>query len=260
MEFKKELEIMLEAAKAASLNIMEYYKKGFHVEIKDDNSPVTEADKTTDKLIREKLGKAFPTYSFLTEESLDDKSRLDNDYVFIVDPVDGTEDFVHHYDEFTCNIALSYKHEAVVGVIAVPCKNLIYYAVKGEGAYKLDLNTNELTKIHVNNKKTNLTALKSRFHAVAAEEEVYKKYKDIITTVIPVGSTCKACRIAEGTAELSYRLNKGTKEWDTAAFQILVEEAGGYVLTLDKKRMMYNREDVYNDTYIILNNLDNWLL
>ena len=106
MEFKKELEIMLEAAKAASLNIMEYYKKGFHVEIKDDNSPVTEADKTTDKLIREKLGKAFPTYAFLTEESLDDKSRLNNDYVFIVDPVDGTEDFVHHYDEFTCNIAL----------------------------------------------------------------------------------------------------------------------------------------------------------
>lgn len=260
MNFDKEFNIMLEAAKAASLNIMDYYKKGFNVEIKGDNSPVTEGDKTTDALIRKILGEKFPNYSFLTEESMDDKSRLKNDFVFIVDPIDGTEDFIHGFKEFTCNIALCYKHEIVVGVVSVPAKDLIYYAIKDKGAYKLDLKNNNLSKIHVNNKKSDLTALRSRFHSCEEEEQLFNKYKDKIINIEKCGATCKACRIAEGSAEISYRLKKGTKEWDTAAFQIIVEEAGGFVLDLNKKRMIYNREDVYNGTYVIVNNLDNWLL
>ncbi len=260
MNFEKEFSSMLEAAKAASLNIMNYYKKGFNVEIKEDNSPVTEADKTTDALVKNILSKKFPNYSFLTEESIDNKERLKNDYVFIIDPIDGTEDFINGFNEFTCNIALCYKHEIVVGVVAVPAKNLIYYGIKGEGSYKIDLNTNEVSKIKVNDKTSNLTALRSRFHSCEEEEKLFEKYKDTITNVEKCGATCKACKIAEGSAEISYRLKRGTKEWDTAAFQIIVEEAGGYVLDLNKKRMTYNREDVYNGTYIILNNLKNWLL
>lgn len=258
--YNKELKSMIDVAKIAMSNIMKYFNNGFNVEIKSDNSPVTEADKTTDALIKNYLSKEFPTYSFLTEESVDDKARLNNDYVFIVDPLDGTEDFVHHRDEFTTNIALVYKHEPVVGVIGIPSMNLIYYAVKNEGAYKLDCLTSKVEKIHVNDKNNNLTVYKSVFHSSKQEEELYQKYSNLISRVIGVGSSCKACFIAEGKGEISYRLNKGTKEWDTAAFQIIVEEAGGYVLKLDKTRMLYNREDVYNDTYIILNNLNNWLI
>ena len=258
--FEKELEASIHIAREAMKNIMNYYTHGFHTEIKKDNSPVTEADKTTDKLIRDYLSKLFPKYAFLTEESEDNLERLNNDYVFIIDPLDGTEDYVHKDDEFTCNIGLSYKHVAVMGVVAIPAKNLIYYAVKGEGAYKIDEKGN-ITRIHVSNKKDDLTCLTSVFHLAPREVELIDKYKDKITSVIKRGSSIKACDIAEGKAEISYRLSDGTKEWDTCAFQIIVEEAGGYVVKLNGEPIKYNREDVYNrGGYLILNSLDNMLL
>lgn len=260
MDFLKELNKMIEVSKEASKLVLDVYHHGFHVEIKDDNSPVTEADKRSDVLIRKELGEAFPNYKFLTEESSDDKSRLLSDFVFIVDPLDGTKDFVEKDGEFAINIALSYKHEIVASVTTIPTLNYIYYALKGYGAYKLDLNTNKSFRINVNNKLKDLTVLKSKYHSVKAEEEVFKKYSNVITSVKDAGSAYKACLIAEGKAELSYRLSRGTKERDTASFTLLVEEAGGYVLHLDKSRMKYNREDVFNDYYIIGNNIKNWYL
>ena len=258
--FEKELEIALLACKEAMKNIMKYYNAGFHVEIKSDESPVTEADKTSDVLIKEIISKEFPNYSFLTEESDDDLSRLDNDYVFIVDPLDGTKDFVHKDDEFTVNIALSYKHKAVLGVVGVPAKNIIYYAVYGNGAFKIDEN-GKISQIHVSSKTEDLTCLISVFHSNENEDAVRLKYKDKITKVIKKGSSLKACLIAEGKAEISYRLSQGTKEWDTAAFQIIVEEAGGLVLKIDKTPMTYNRKDVYNrEWYLIINRIENFLI
>lgn len=258
--YKKELEIAIKACKAAMKNIMTYYNDGFHVEIKEDNSPVTEADKTSDEIIRSFLKEGFPTYAFLTEESDDDLSRLSNDYVFIIDPLDGTKDFVHKDGEFTVNIALSYKHKAVMGVVGVPAKNIIYYATEGDGAYKIDENGN-VKRIHVSDKTENLTCLVSVFHSNSDEDKVRDKYKNKIVNVNKKGSSLKACEIAEGKAEISYRLSNGTKEWDTAAFQIIVEEAGGLVLKLDKTPIKYNREDVYNrEGYVIINRIENFLI
>lgn len=258
--FDNELKYMIEASKIASKNIMNYYTKGFHTEYKEDDSPVTEADKTSDALIRDFLKKYFPSYSFLTEESKDDKSRLNNDFVFIIDPLDGTEDFVHKDGQFTINIALCYKHEIVVGVINVPATNEIYYATKNKGAYKIDQNGN-LSKLHVSDKVNDLTCFTSVHHLAQVEIETIEKHKDKITNVIKKGSSLKACLIAEGKGEISYRLTQGTKEWDTAAFDIIVKESGGYVLKLDGKPMVYNREEVRNlEPYIIVNKLENILL
>lgn len=258
--YLKELSKMIEVAKKANEIVLKYYNQGFHVETKDDDSPVTEADKESDKLIREFLHEAFPKYSFLTEESGDDLSRLNNDYVFIIDPLDGTKDFVEHDDEFAINIALSYRHEIVASVTSIPYLNLIYYALKDYGSYKLDLTNNEVNRIFVNDKETNLIILKSRYHSVEEESKLYLKYKDRIKEVKTAGSSYKACLIAEGKAELSYRLSTGTKEWDTASFDLLVSEAGGYVLTLDKSKIEYNRKNVQNSYYLISNSLKNWLL
>ena len=101
----------------------------------------------------------------------------------------------------------------------------------------------------------------SVFHSNENEDAVRLKYKDKITKVIKKGSSLKACLIAEGKAEISYRLSQGTKEWDTAAFQIIVEEAGGLVLKIDKTPMTYNRKDVYNrEWYLIINRIENFLI
>ncbi len=259
MNLEKELKAAIEVSKIASEKIMEIYKKGFDVEIKDDDSPVTIADKTSDKIIREYLGKLFPSYAFLTEESVDNKARLKNDFCWVIDPLDGTCDYVAKDDEFTVNIALVYKHDVVLGVVAIPAKNDIYYAVKDGGAYMQHDVT--IKKIHVNNKVKDLTCLTSVFHFEDNEKAMVKKHSDKITKVQKIGSSLKACYIAEGKAEISYRLSEGTKEWDTAAFQILVEEAGGLVLKPDGKRMLYNREDVKNhEGYVIMNNKENFLL
>ena len=257
--WEEQLNAAIEAGIKAIEGILQIYNTDFDVEIKDDNSPVTLADKNADKVIRECLHKKYPEYAFLTEESTDDKSRLNNDFVWIVDPVDGTKDFVAKDGGFTTNIALAYKHEAVVGVVVVPLTGEIYYAAKGIGAF---YRHNGITKrIHVNDKLDNLIVYKSVFHSTKQEEVMYEKYKDKIAKIEKWGSALKPCRIAQGLGELSYRLTDGTKEWDTAASQVIVEEAGGIFLDTQGKRIMYNREDVHNRIgYVICNRIENFLL
>ena len=257
--WEEQLEAAIEAGVKAIKGILEIYNTDFSVEIKDDNSPVTMADKNADKVIRDYLHKKFPTYAFLTEESTDDVSRLDNDFVWIVDPVDGTKDFVAKDGGFTTNIALAYKHEAVVGVVVVPLTGEVYFAAKGLGAfYRKD----GLTKrIHVNDKIENITVYKSVFHSKPNEDAVIEKHSDKIAKIEKWGSALKACRIAQGLGELTYRLSDGTKEWDTAASQVIIEQAGGVFLTPARERIMYNRVDVHNrEGYVICNRIENFLL
>ena len=258
--FEKELQAMIEAGLLASKKILEIYNQDFEVEIKEDQSPVTLADKSADNLIKEYLKERFPSYSFLTEESTDDLSRLNNDYVFVVDPVDGTKDFVKKKGQFTTNIGLIFKNEVVCGVVLIPSQNEYYYAIKNQGAYYVDSKGNK-ERIHVNDKVSDLTMLVSNFHTTTKELEIAETYKNLITKVERYGSAIKACRIAHGLAEVSFRLGSGTKEWDTAASQIIVLEAGGVFAQPDLTPISYNRVDVYNrNGFVILNNKKNLLI
>ena len=258
--WEKELQAAIEAGLLAKEKIMEIYNAGFDVEIKEDNSPVTLADKTADKMIRDHLSKLFPEYAFLTEESEDNKDRLSNDFVWIVDPVDGTKDFVARDGGFTTNIGLAYKHQLVVGVVVAPATGEYYYASKGNGAFYVNAK-GEVTRIHVNDKLEDLTVLCSVFHSNDAERDLIKKHSDRIKHQEKVGSSLKPCRIAQGLAEISYRMSAGTKEWDTAACDIIVKEAGGVFVEPDGKDIVYNREDVYNRKgYVVANRKENILL
>jgi 3'(2'), 5'-bisphosphate nucleotidase len=257
--WEKELEAALKAAELAKEKILEIYALDFEVEIKSDDSPVTIADKAADEIIKNYLQKIFPTHAFLTEESEDNLDRLNNDYVWIIDPIDGTKDFIAKDGGFTTNIALAYKHELVVGVVSVPVTGDYYYASKGNGSYFLS--NGEATKIHVNDKLDNLTCLTSVFHFNKDEALLIEKHSDVIKTVNKAGSSLKPCRIAHGLAEITYRMSPNTKEWDTAASQIIVEEAGGLFIEPDGNRMTYNRVDVYNRKgYIVVNRKENILL
>lgn len=256
--WEQELQAAIKAGLLAKDAILEIYEKDFEVEIKSDDSPVTLADKTADKIIKEYLSKIFPTHAFLTEESDDDLERLTNDYVWIIDPVDGTKNFVARDGEFTTNIALAYKHEVVVGVVIVPVTNEIYYASKDNGAYYLK--DGNPIKIHVNDKLEGLTCLTSVFHSNQEELDAISRHSDKITNVYKKGSSLKPCHIAHGLAEITYRFSPNTKEWDTAASQIIVEEAGGLFLEPNGNRIKYNRKDVYNrNGYIVVNRIENFL-
>ena len=255
--WEKELQAAIKAGLLAREKILEIYHQHFEVEIKSDNSPVTIADKTADEIIRKYLHETFPTHAFLTEESTDDLSRLDNDFVWIVDPVDGTKDFVAKDDQFTTNIALAYKHELVVGVVIAPALDEIYFATKGNGAFYQKLGQNPV-KIHVNDKIDDLTMLTSVFHFTEDEKAFIEKHSDKIKHVMKRGSSLKPCAIAHGLAEITFRSSSNTKEWDTAACQIVVTEAGGIFVEPNGQPITYNRKDVYNrNGYIVVNRKEN---
>ena len=255
--WEKELAAAINAGELAKRAILEIYKSPFKVILKEDKSPVTDADQKSDAIIREYLKKKFPSHAFLTEESQDDKSRLDKEFVWVIDPLDGTCNFVDKNDEFTINIALTHKHKVVVGVVIIPVTGEIYYATSHGGAfYSVG---GKVREIHVNHKAKDLKVMLSRSHHGKPEEELLNQHKDVIKDKKFVGAAIKACLIAKGDAELTVRLNDKTKEWDTAAIQIIVKEADGYFLTPKMhKWMKYNREDVVNrEGYIIANRRKN---
>lgn len=256
--WKKELEEMKKAALKAEEKILEIYETPFSVDTKEDNTPVTAADLAADKMIRDHLHKAFPSYGFLTEESVDTEERLTNDYVFIIDPVDGTHEFVKRSGGFSTNIALAYKGEIVASVINIPAKHKLYSAVLGQGAF-LEEPGAEKKRIHVSNRtKKNLRLLVSVNFYSDKEKAFTEKHKELWEKVIPLGASSKFCEIAEGNAELAIRYSSGTKEWDTAAGDLIITEAGGVFLDPNGKRFSYNKKDVYNhDGYLVANSLEN---
>ena len=257
--YEKDLEAMIEVALHAQKVIMEIYNTNFEVEIKSDDSPVTQADKLADELIRKELGARFPEYGFLTEESQDTKERLTKEYIFIVDPVDGTKEFVSHNGEFCTNIGLCHNHEIVAGVINLPAQNRLYYGSKGNGAFRLE--NGERTRLHVSDRKENLRCALSRSFLQPEEVALLDRNENHLESRFKIGAAMKFCMIAEGTADISIRLSSGTKEWDTAAGDIILSEAGGCMVKLDGTRWTYNRENVHNvGGYELLNSIDNLLL
>ena len=140
MKLDKELSVALKATELANKVIMDLYNKDYKTEIKEDDSPVTEADLKANEIIIKTLKEEFNDYGILSEEINDSLERLKKEFVWIIDPIDGTKDFIAKTDEFTVNIGLIYNHEVVLGVIGVPAKNEIYYASKGNGSYLLKNN------------------------------------------------------------------------------------------------------------------------
>lgn len=258
MKYLQELTDAIDAAKRAMTVIMDFYRNSFEIEIKSDNSPVTDADKASNRLIYDILKAKYPDYGFLTEEMADDLSRLQKENIWIVDPIDGTEDFIHRDDQFCINIALACRGEPTVGVIAVPATGEIYYAVKGEGAYYVASGTEKAERIHVSDKTDGLIQLSSVYHQTKEELSIFARHQDRIARLVKVGSAIKACLIARGEAEVSFRYGSGSKEWDTCAPQIVLTEAGGVFLTSKLEPITYNKPDVYNrDGFFMLNRIEN---
>ena len=260
MDIDKILEVTKKAAVDAGIAIMKVYDEAEDMEItyKDGDMPLTAADKASNKIIVDILRKEFPEYSILSEEEKDDRSRLDNDYCFIVDPLDGTKEFIKRNGQFTVNIALAYKHESVLGVIYVPVTGELYYAAKGKGAC---LDTEEEKGIRLSvSECTDIKKLRlvmSGSHGCEEMDKLIEKYG--FTNFVKMGSSLKGCVVAKGEAEVYYRHNP-TMEWDTAAMQCIVEEAGAIFRQMDDTPMLYNREDSLNAKgFYIINKIENKL-
>lgn len=252
-KLENELNLAKKIAVEAGQEILQIYNTEVKVELKDDKSPLTEADKRANTIIVKKLKDDFPHYAILSEESRDDKSRLDNDWCWIVDPLDGTKEFIKKNGEFTVNIALTFQKKVILGVIYAPVLNELFYAAKGIGSYLQK--DGKIFKNQVTNNQTDLKLVASRSHMSDKLKQLTEKYK--ITNIKSIGSSLKGCLVASGEADLYYRFGP-TMEWDTAAMQCIVEEAGGYFRQMDDSLMLYNRENSLNDKgFYILNRIEN---
>ncbi len=259
--YEQQLEDAIFAAKKAAEVILSIYQTPFEVEIKADDSPVTKADKAADALIREILGEKYPEYGFLTEESQDTKERLTKKAIWIVDPVDGTKEFVSRNGQFTTNIALCVDHEIVAGVIHVPTLGITYAAIKGEGSYRIEKDGSKV-RLHVSDRVSKLRAMRSISFFQEKEQAFFASHKEHFEEEMEmVGAALKFGRIAEGNADFFYRGSPFTKEWDVASGDLILTEAGGVMVDLNGKKLRYNREDVYNrDGYVLANKKENLFL
>lgn len=260
MDLIKELETAKLCAVEAGKAIMEIYNdfNDLQVEYKKDHSPLTTADKAANRIIVDALRKNFPTYAVLSEEEKDNHERLNNPWCFVVDPLDGTKEFLKRNGQFTVNIALAWEHESVMGVIYVPVTGDLYYAARGYGAYK-QTPDGEVKKLSVSG-RTDLASLRvvaSNSHECPEMTALIEKYQ--FRHLVKMGSSLKGCLIAEDRADIYYRHNP-TMEWDTAAMQCIAEEAGAIFRQMDGSPMRYNREDSRNSKgFYILNRAENRL-
>jgi 3'(2'), 5'-bisphosphate nucleotidase len=274
----------LVAAKKAGDAILEVYFGDIDVTYKEDNSPLTLADERAHRAIL----KILPAFSqddipILSEEGKDIpyEKRADWKYLWLVDPLDGTKEFVKRRDEFTVNIALIQNNRPVVGVVFLPAVGSLYFAAEGLGSYKLEKietlgslldnqgngagRTSDLSAVMAGalrlpsheasgrlSKQINLVG--SRSHGIEALSDFVDKMKDNYDEVgfVPAGSALKFCLVAEGKADLYPRFGP-TMEWDTAAGHCVVEQSGGAVVRMSEKTpLTYNKQDLHNPYFICL--------
>lgn len=257
MNLERHLLIAKEIAIKAGIEIMKIYNTDFDasIRLKEDSSPLTDADMAANDLIVETLSREFPEISILAEESKTDKSRFSNDWCWIVDPLDGTKEFIKRNGEFTVNIALSYKGKSILGVVYVPVTGHLYYGAEGIGSYSLI--DGVVKRLHVTDKLDNLISVESKSHMSEKLKELKKTYGHLIGDSISRGSSLKGLMIAEGSADIYYRFGY-TSQWDTAAMQCIVEEAGGIFMQMDKTEMIYNRRETLNEKgFFVVNRREN---
>jgi 3'(2'), 5'-bisphosphate nucleotidase len=238
-------------AKQAGETIMEVYEAGFDIEIKPDDSPVTTADLAANDVIEKGLDKLLPLFPILSEESvmLPFEERATRETYWLVDPLDGTKEFINRRDSFTVNIALIHKNKSILGVIYAPALGLSYYACSGYGSYKETTNEAE-HKITTRKMPNKAVFAGSRSHPgkmLSAFLESYKNdYGDY--ELVSMGSSLKMCMVAEGSVDLYPRLWL-TSEWDTAAAHCIVDEAGGKLVKIDMSPLLYNTKDSLLNPY-----------
>ena len=243
-------------AKDAGVAIMKIYSQPIEVEQKDDNSPLTLADRESNKIILEGLEKYYPGIPYISEETkqISYEERKNWEHFWLIDPLDGTKEFIKKNDEFTVNIALIHDGVPELGVVYLPVKEILFYAIKEQGSFKVEQN-GEPQKISARQLQDNkeLIIMGSRSHGNQELQDFVDQKKQEYEKVefIPAGSSLKFTMIAEGKADIYPRLGP-TMEWDTGAAHAIVLESGKKVFKYGTdEQLKYNKENLLNPWFIV---------
>lgn len=246
------LDPLHELAEDAGRRIMQFFHEGYDVEHKRDNTPVTQADFAANSAILAGLAVLTPELPVISEESPIPAfaTRKNWETFWLVDPLDGTREFINGREGFSVNIALIHQHEPVAGVIHAPASGVSYYACRGSGAFRKSRDHQVPVPIH-----TRRTIQQPPVIAVSRSRhgERIRKYLQKLGEheTIYIGSSLKSCLVAEGKADL-YPCLGPTSEWDTAAAQVIVEEAGGSITDTRLQALRYNtKESLLNPEFLV---------
>lgn len=260
MELASLVEPVVTLSEDAGRAILEVYSTDFKVQDKSDESPLTQADLASHLCIVAGLAQLTPDIPIISEEAglpgFEERQQWDR--YWLIDPLDGTKEFVNRNGEFTVNIAFIENNRPVLGVVHVPVQNKTYIGCEGTGAERRD-GDKAPEAIHVASQSGKpVRVVGSRSHRGASLDAYLRNLGE--HDMVPMGSSLKFCVVAEGGADIYPRLGP-TSEWDTAAAQAVVEQAGGRVVTLDGKAMTYNAKvDILNPYFLVIGAGDrDWL-
>lgn len=255
------LKKIVDIAKHAGSEILSIYHRmeKIAVQTKKDQSPLTEADLTAHQLITEKLSALTPKWPILSEESplIPFTQRSQWDRYWLIDPLDGTKEFINRTDEFSVNIALIAENKPILGVVYAPVLDLCYYAATQEGAYRQHAG-NPAEKLHTRTYDGGpITVVASRSHGLNQLHRFLSQLGD--HSILHRGSALKCGLIAEGVADVYPRFSP-TSEWDIAAGQCVIEEAGGKLFDLNGEPLRYNcKESLINPSFLAVGDVRwNW--
>ena len=236
-------------SREAGRAILGVYASSFTVQEKDDKSPLTEADLRSQEILSAGLRRLLPEVPVLSEEaeSIPWAERSGWDWLWVVDPLDGTREFVQRNGEFTVNVALVHAHRPVLGVVHAPVLETDYYACEGYGAFKSHAGASGPVR-SARKAASPLRVVGSRSHRGSSLDRFLERVGP--HDMVPIGSSLKFCLVAEGAADVYPRLGP-TSEWDTAAGQCVLEQAGGHVVDLGGRPLTYNaRSELLNPWFV----------
>ena len=247
-ELKKIAESLIETFHVAGQESIDLYSKGLKIEIKPDNSPVSNGDLRCNELITNKILELTPNIPIISEETVDIKIKNRNKIFWLIDPIDGTKEYIAGKDEYTLNAALVIDKVPSVGLVSAPKKKQLFYSYGNNNSYLIENNKKIKNDCSKKTPKNEIIALSSSAHP---SEEILKELKKYnITSVVKMASSYKFCVIANGDFDI-YAAKERANEWDYAAGHAVAEHAGAIIKTLDGGPFHYGKEDYANPSILM---------
>tara|TARA_B100001059_G_scaffold61780_1_gene57436 strand:- start:1675 stop:2454 length:780 start_codon:yes stop_codon:yes gene_type:complete len=247
-ELKKIAENLIDTFNIAGQESIDLYKKGLKIEIKEDNSPVSNGDLKVNDLITKKIKELTPNIPIVSEETVDLKIKNSANIFWLIDPIDGTKEYIAGGNEYTLNAALVINTVPVLGLVGAPKKNRLFYSYAPGESYLIE--KGETKKINCKKKqpKGQIVALSS---ALKPSDIILNKLKEFnVNLIVKMASSYKFCVIATGEFDI-YAARERANEWDYAAGHAVAQNAGAIIKTLDEKPFLYGKEDYRNPSLLI---------
>jgi 3'(2'), 5'-bisphosphate nucleotidase len=247
-ELKKIAENLIGTFNIAGQETINLYKKGLKIEIKEDKSPVSNGDLRANELITKKINELTPNIPIVSEETVNLKIKNTAKIFWLIDPIDGTKEYIAGRDEYTLNAALVIDTVPVLGVVGVPKKNRLFYSFAPGESYLIESGKTKKINCQKKQPKGQIVALSS---ALKPSDIILNKLKEFnVNLIVQMASSYKFCVIATGEYDI-YAARERANEWDYAAGHAVAQNAGAIIKTLDEKPFLYGKEDYKNPSLLI---------